>query len=148
MAELMELFGGWTWWIIAAVLLVSELLVMSIFLVWLGLAALTVGIVDLIVGLEWQAEVVLFVILSVVYVFIGRRNMRTRAEDTTDQPHLNQRINAFVGRTVVLHEAIANGEGKVKLDDALWRVSGTDAPAGSSVRITGVSGMMLLSEPA
>lgn len=143
MTALMDLFGGWTWWIIASVLLVSELLIMSIFLVWLGLAALTVGLLDLLVGMQWQAETVLFVVLSVIYVFVGRRYMRTRAQDTTDQPHLNQRINAFVGRTATLHEAIVNGEGKVRIDDALWRVSGEDAPAGTKVQITGVSGMTL-----
>ncbi len=148
MAELMDFFGGWTWWIIAAVLLVSELLTMTIFLVWLGLAALSVGIVDLILGLDWRAEAVLFVLLSVIYVWFGRGYMKTRAVDETDQPHLNQRINAYVGRTVVLHEAIVNGEGKVRLDDAVWRVRGADAPAGEKVRIVGVSGMLLETEPA
>ena len=57
MAEILDIFGGWTWWIIAGVLLLSELLATSIFLVWFGLAALTVGLADLFLGLNWQTEV-------------------------------------------------------------------------------------------
>jgi membrane protein implicated in regulation of membrane protease activity len=148
MADLLGLLGDWTWWIIAVVLLVSELLVMSIFLVWLGLAALTVGLVDLLLGLDWQMEVLLFVVASVIYLWLGRRYVKTRAAGETDQPHLNQRMQSLVGRTAVLHEAIVNGQGKVQLDDAIWRVTGEDAPAGTRVRITGADGLVLQTEPA
>lgn len=148
MAEIMDFFGDWTWWIIAGVLLVSELVATSIVLVWFGLAALTVGLADLFLGLSWQVEVIVFVVLSVVYLLLGRRYVRTRATDEVNLPYLNQRVNTYVGRTAVLHEAIVNGEGKVRMDDALWRVTGTDAPAGSRVRITGGSNMVLETEPA
>lgn len=148
MEQLLELFGVWTWWIIAAILLVSELLVMSIFLVWLGVAALTVGLIELAFDLSWEMEVVLFVVLSTIYVLAGRRYMKTRAASETDQPFLNQRANAYVGRTVVLVDPIENGRGKVRLDDSVWQVAGQDAPVGSKVRITGVDGMVLQSEPA
>ncbi|MEM7634784.1 MAG: NfeD family protein [Pseudomonadota bacterium] len=148
MAEVLGVFGDWTWWIIAGLLLVSELVATSIVLVWFGLAALSVGLVDLFLGLSWQMEVILFVVLSVIYLLLGRRYVKTRATNEVNLPYLNQRVNAFVGRTVVLHEAIVNGEGKVRMDDALWRVTGTDAPAGTRVRITGGSDMVLETEPA
>lgn len=147
MEELLGYFGVWTWWIVAAALLLLELMVMSIFLVWLGIAALTVGLIDMVAGLGWQAEVLLFAVLSVIYVYLGRRYMKTRAAQETDQPHLNQRVNAFVGRTVELLEPIENGRGKVKFGDAIWQVSGEDAPAGTKVKITAVSGMVLECEP-
>lgn len=147
MAEFLGSFGDWTWWIIGALLLVSELVATNIVLVWFGLAALSVGLADLFLGLSWQMEVILFVVLSVIYLLLGRRYVRTRATDEVNVPYLNQRVNAFVGRTAVLHEAIVNGEGKVRMDDTLWRVTGTDAPAGSRVRITGGSGMVLETEP-
>jgi membrane protein implicated in regulation of membrane protease activity len=73
--------------------------------------------------------------------------MKTRAASETDQPFLNQRSGSYVGRTVVLLEAIENGRGKVQIDDAIWQVEGEDAPAGSKVRITGVDGMLLRAEP-
>lgn len=148
MVDLLNLFGVWTWWIVAAVLLVAELVVMSVFLVWFALAALSVGLLVLFVELGWQIELLLFVVLSIVYVLAGRRYMKTRGASETDQPFLNQRAEAYVGRTAVLFEAIENGRGKLSLDDAIWQVTGSDAPAGSKVRITGVSGMVLTCEPA
>lgn len=148
MEQILDLSGVWTWWIVAAVLLVAELLVMSVFLVWFGIAALTVGLLALFLQLGWQMELLLFVVLSTVYVLLGRGYMKTRAASETDQPFLNQRAQAYVGQTVVLFEAIENGRGKVRLDDAIWQVAGQDAPTGSKVRITGVSGMVLQSEPA
>ncbi len=148
MEQLLDIFGIWTWWIIAAVLLVAELLVMSVFLVWFGIAALSVGVLALFLQLGWQMELLLFVVLSGVYLLLGRRYVKTRAASETDQPFLNQRAQAYVGQTVILFEAIENGRGKVRLDDAIWQVAGKDAPAGSKVRITGVSGMVLQSEPA
>jgi membrane protein implicated in regulation of membrane protease activity len=148
MEQLLGSIGIWVWWIIAAVLLIAELLVMTVFLVWLGAAALTVGLIELFVDLGWQLEVFLFVVLSTIYVLVGRRYVNTRSEPRDGDPALNQRTSAYVGRTVVLHEAIVNGQGKVKLDDALWRVEGTDAPAGSKVRIVAASAMALQTEPA
>lgn len=147
MEQLLGIFGVWTWWVIAAVLLVAELLVMSVFLVWFGIAALSVGLLALFLQLGWQLELLLFVVLSTLYVFLGRAYMKTRAASETDQPFLNQRAQAYVGQTAVLFEAISNGRGKVRLDDSVWLVTGSDAPAGSKVRITGVSGMVLQSEP-
>jgi membrane protein implicated in regulation of membrane protease activity len=148
MEQLLDIFGIWTWWIIAAVLLVAELLVMSVFLVWFGIAALSVGVLALFADIGWQMELLLFVVLSGIYLLLGRRYMKTRAASETDQPFLNQRAQAYVGQTVILFEAIENGRGKVRFDDAIWQVAGQDAPAGSKVRITGVSGMVLQSEPA
>ena len=98
-------------------------------------------------GVAGQIEVLLFVTLSTAFVLLGRRYMKTRAASETDQPFLNQRTGAYVGRTVVLLEAIQNGRGKVQIDDAIWQVEGEDAPAGSKVRITGTTGMVLKSEP-
>ena len=148
MEQLVASIGIWAWWIIAAALLIAELLVMTVFLVWLGLAALTVGLIELFINPGWQIEVLLFVVLSTLYVFIGKRYANTRSEPAEGENPLNQRTRAYVGRTVVLHQAIVNGQGKVKLDDALWQVEGVDAPAGSKVRIVSASAMVLQTEPA
>lgn len=61
----------------------------------------------------------------------------------TDQPDLNRRSAQFVGRVVVVEEAIANGRGKVRIGDTLWMAEGPDAPAGADVRITAARGAAL-----
>jgi membrane protein implicated in regulation of membrane protease activity len=53
----------------------------------------------------------------------------------------------LIGRTVVLTEAIANGRGRARVNDTIWRVEGVDLPAGSNVVITGCDGTVLQVEP-
>ena len=42
-----------------------------------------------------------------------------------------------------LEQAIIDGSGRAKVDDALWVVAGPDLPAGSRVRVVAVDGMTL-----
>ena len=61
----------------------------------------------------------------------------------TDQPDLNRRPDQFVGRVVLVEEAIARGHGKVRIGDTLWAAEGPDAPAGAQVRVTAARGAVL-----
>ena len=54
----------------------------------------------------------------------------------------------YVGRSYVLDEAIVNGRGKVRIDDTLWVVTGSDRGKGEWVKVTGVDGTRLVVEPA
>ncbi|KAB2915776.1 MAG: NfeD family protein [Hyphomicrobiaceae bacterium] len=64
----------------------------------------------------------------------------------SDQPDLNRRTAQFVGRVLVLEEAIEGGRGKVRVGDTLWSAEGPDTPAGSRVRVTAVRGHLLVVE--
>ena len=65
-----------------------------------------------------------------------------------EQPNLNQRGLQYVGSELVLVEPIAQGSGKAKLGDGVWKVSGPELPAGARVRVTGVNGTILTVIPA
>lgn len=131
--------GAWNWVVLGFILLGIEILAPGVFLLWIGLAALTVGIVSLMIWdaslWTWQVQVMLFLVLSVVFVLVGRR-MGGSEDSESDQPLLNRRADALVGRTAILDAPIENGFGRVRLDDTVWRVSGPDLPAGTRVRVT------------
>jgi len=146
MQEIIDFFGIWFWFIIAAVLLIVELLVSGIFFVWLGLSAVCVGIVDLAVHLAWQREVALFAVLSVVLVVFARPWLKKRHLDRSDQPHLNRRMYGYVGKRYVLDEPIENGSGRLRIDDNLWSIEGPDLPKGARVQVKGVNGSTLVVE--
>ena len=80
-------------------------------------------------------QVIVFLVLSVLSVVLGKHLLHATRGDDTDQPLLNQRDLQLVGHTATLEEPISNGTGRVRLGDALWRVSGPDLPAGTRVRI-------------
>lgn len=139
--------GFWNWFIIGGVLLVLEVLLPGTFMLWLGLAAIATGVIALILPLGWQVQVVVFAILSVVSVLLGRR-FTPRAEPESDKPFLNRRADSFVGRVFVLDEPIVSGSGRVRIDDSMWRVTGPDCAAGTKVRVERVDGVLLVVGPA
>ena len=87
----------------------------------------------------------LFAVIAVLLVLIVRPRMRFREGDAIN---LNQRMYDYVGRFYVLHEAIVNGRGKVRIDDTLWVVTGSDRDKGEWVKVTAVDGTRLIVEPA
>jgi membrane protein implicated in regulation of membrane protease activity len=143
--------GPWGWWALGLLLLAAEVVAPGMFLVWIGIAAILTGAVSLLLWEAsfwvWQVQLVCFALLSVLAVFAGRRLMARTAE-TSDEPLLNQRGARLIGRTAVLEKPIAEGRGRIRLDDTTWTVSGPDLPAGTRVKVTGSSGGQLTVESA
>jgi len=132
--------GPWSWWVLGLVLLAAEVVSPGVFLVWIGIAAILTGAVSLLLWdagfWVWQAQLVFFALLSLIAVLVGRR-LLSRSGDVSDEPLLNQRGARLIGRTAVLEQPIAEGRGRIRLDDTTWTVDGPDLPAGTRVRVTG-----------
>ena len=129
-------------------LFAAEAMAPGAFMLWLGFAAAAVFLGVLVVpGIPLLVQVGAFVVLSFVSIQVYRKWFRGR-EPQSDKPALNRRTAALVGQVVVLHDAIANGRGRVQIADAYWTVTGPDLPAGTTVRITGADGMTLEVETA
>ncbi|PVV22431.1 MAG: hypothetical protein B6D74_09945 [gamma proteobacterium symbiont of Ctena orbiculata] len=133
----------WHWLILAVVLMILEVFSPGAFLLWMGLAAATVGLLILLIpDLSWQLQILLFAVFSVVIIVLVRAFLQRRPIET-DQPHLNRRGEQYLERTFTLQEPIVNAEGKIHVDDSIWKINGEDCPAGTRVRITGVEGVVL-----
>ncbi len=142
MLTLIESLGIWDWFIAGGLLLILEVLAPGVFMLWLGLAALLVGAISLFVDWPWQAQFVAFAAFAVAAIPLWRR-LALRVEGATDQPFLNRRAEAFVGRIFTLEKPIIDGSGTMGIDDTVWRITGADAPAGSRVKVTRVDGTAL-----
>ncbi len=129
--------AAWTWVLVGLVLMGTELLASGVFLLWLGLAAVVTGLQLLLVPLPWQGQILLFAVLSVLFTVVASR--RTKPGPNA----LNQGAQGLVGRDYPLATAIVAGEGHIRVNDTLWRVTGPDAPLGARVRVTGVEGTLL-----
>ena len=136
------------WAAVALLLFAAEAMAPGAFMLWLGLAAAVVFVVVLLVpGIPLLAQAALFVVLGFVAIQAYRRWFRNR-EKPSDQPALNRRTAALVGRVVPLERAIVDGRGRVQIADAFWEVAGPELPAGTQVRVTGAEGMTLTVEAA
>lgn len=140
--QLIAELGPWNWMVLGLVLLGAEILVPGVFLIWIGVAAIIVGALSLALWdtaiWGWQAQVLVFLALSLIAAFGGRALMK-RSKPSSDAPLLNQRGEQLIGRTATLDEAIVNGHGRVKIGDTTWIVSGPDLAAGTQVRVTGAA---------
>jgi membrane protein implicated in regulation of membrane protease activity len=137
----------WHWWIAAAVLGAVETLVPGAVVIWFAAAAAVVGALLLVVPIPWQLQLVLFGALGIAALFVWRR-YKVSNPDVSDQPRLNQRSAQYVGQVCVLTEAIAQGYGKARVGDGVWKVRGPELPAGARVKVVAAEGALLVVEAA
>src|SRR6201995_4969029 len=143
MAEMFTTLGTWNWLIFGFILMALELIAPGVFLFWLGLAALVVGLVSFVVHPVWQTQLLMFAVFAAIAVPIWRRLAKSNSTASVSNPFLNKRADALVGRVFTLEKPIIDGAGTVRIDDTIWRVAGPDAPAGSRVRIVRAEGANL-----
>ena len=140
-----DVFG---WAAIAMLLFAAEALAPGAFMLWLGFAAAAVFLaVWIIPGIPLVLQALAFVLLGFASIQVYRTWFRGD-EKASDQPALNRRTAALVGRVVPLERAIVGGRGRVQIADAYWDVTGPDLPAGTPVRISGGDAMTLQVEAA
>ncbi|MBN8996236.1 MAG: NfeD family protein [Rhizobiales bacterium] len=140
--ETIEWLGAWTWFIAGILLLILEVLAPGTFFLWFGVAAMATGVVAMIHDFGWQTELILFAILAIAFVIVGRRYFSYDWK-RSDQPLLNERAARLIGRDFVLAEPIVGGAGKLRIEDSSWRIAGPDLPSGTRVRVTGHDGALL-----
>lgn len=141
-------FGNWLWWIAAGVFLILELIAPGVFFMFLGAAAVAVGLLDTVLSLGWQVELTLFAGFSLIFVLAGRPFLRRRRVFDSDRPNLNRRMYDYVGKDFVLAEPVVGGKGRLRIEDTIWELRGPDLPQGARVKVTGVEGMRLKVEAA
>ncbi len=147
MIEYLQHLSFWDWLAFGTVLLILEVFGAGGYLLWIGMAAACVGVLTyLFPELPWAWQFLAFALLSVLTAVFWWQRQRS-AGKPSDTPGLNNRGSELVGRSFMLHEAIAGGRGKIRAGDSLWLVSGPDLPAGHEVRVTGQDGVILRVEP-
>jgi membrane protein implicated in regulation of membrane protease activity len=147
MWDILVKLGSWNWLIFGLILMGLEVLAPGVFLLWLGLAALLVGIVSIFADWVWQVQVIAFAAFSLAAVPLWRRLANQSAENP-DSRFLNRRSDALVGRVFTLDKPITDGSGTVHVDDTVWRISGPDCPAGSRIKVVRSDGASLVVEAA
>jgi membrane protein implicated in regulation of membrane protease activity len=145
--QVLYTLGPWNWFILAVVLFILETMIPGVHFLWFGLAAVVVGFLALAIGVAWPWQVLAFGLISVLAVFWVRKYAQPDVA-ISDLPDLNVRGQQYIGRSLVVEQAIQNGRGKARVGDSTWVVEGPDAPAGARVTVTGAKGTVLVVERA
>ena len=146
---LMELIAHphWFWLTLGGLLLAAEMLGTSGYLLWSGLAAVAVALIEWLFPISWTNQGIVFAVMTLLSAFFWHRWMRCR-ESSQVANTLNQRGNQLMGMQLTLDNALKNGLGHVRIGDSSWRVQAdSDLPAGTPVIVTGVVGITLMIQP-
>jgi len=143
MIETLEMLEAWNWLIFGIILMALELLAPGVFLFWLGLASLLVGLVSFVLHPSWQAQLLMFAVFAAAAVPVWRRLAWAAADPSKSNTFLNKRAEALLGREFTLEKPIIDGHGIVRVGDTVWRVAGPDTPAGTRVKVVQVDGANL-----
>jgi len=146
METLDNLDPHYAWLAIGLVLAIAEMAIPGVFLIWMAGAAILTGLAAWVLPIGLPLQIVLFAVLSIVAVFIGRRYLKANPVVGAD-PKMNMRGDRVVGEMVVVTQAIEAGSGRVKLGDSEWLARGTDAAVGTRMRVAGHDGTILMVEP-
>ncbi len=144
-ADVLATLGGWNWLILGLILLGIEMTVPGFVFLWLGIAALVTGVIALVVDIGWQAEVILFVVLSIALLLVGRSYFRREADEMA-KGNLNRRGAEYIGRTFELGEDMRNGSGRLYIGETYWRVRGETLEQGTRVKVVATDGPVLVIE--
>jgi inner membrane protein len=74
----------WFWLSLGLILGVAEMVAPGFFLIWLGLAAIIVGVLDYFLPIAVPFQVAMFAILSVLTVFAGKKFLTDNPIESTD----------------------------------------------------------------
>ncbi|MGI9508596.1 MAG: NfeD family protein [Geminicoccaceae bacterium] len=144
---LMDDIQFWHWLAFGGVLGVLEILAPGFVLIWLGLAAIMVGLVLLVwQDMPFAYQLLAYAGFSVLSVCVWFYWLKTKPVES-DKPSLNRRTEQLIGRRAPVVDPIINGRGRIKLGDSTWAVAGPDLAAGHMVEIIGADGTLLHVQP-
>ena len=133
-------FFFWYWWVLALILLAVEILAPGFFFLWMAISGFVTGaLVLLLPATSIAIQIFLFSVLSIVTIIIWKFYGK-KHPITSDHPLLNKRGDQYIGRVFSLYEPIKNGQGKIKVDDSIWKVHGEDCDINSRVKVIAIRG--------
>src|SRR3977135_1011372 len=104
MTEMFSTLGTWNWLIFGVVLMALELLAPGVFLFWLGLGALLVGLLSFLINPSWQLQFLMFAVFAIAAVPLWRRVALSSKAVSKSNPFLNKRAGAPLGRGCPLEQ--------------------------------------------
>ena len=119
MMDLLASLTPWHWLVFGVVLLGVELMIGSTYILWPAVSAIAVGLLLFIAPMGWELQMMLFFLLSVATLVLGRSHFQkfVKGGEVAD---LNDPTVTLVGRQVRAVADFSGTEGRVELGDSQW----------------------------
>ena len=139
------LFGNisdWHWLILGLLLIIVELFIWSVYCLWLGVSAVTIAIlINLYPNLSLGDQVLSFVGLSAVTIFVGKKILPVKTIDEKLQNNAKKHIGKMA--EVI---AVEDGFAKIKVGNSVWQAKGCEMTIGQGVRVVDAKALTLIVE--
>lgn len=134
----------WHWMIFGLVLIVTEIAMPLFVVIWFGLAALVVGLIDLLFATSFMTEIALWTIISVVLLLVWFKFFKEKGISKSGQSDFTLKTKG------VVIEKIPHGErGKVRfeapvLGSSEWNATSEEnLEVATTIRIVEVNGQLI-----
>ena len=130
------------WLILGIALIILELFVWTVFLLWIGSSAITVGIIFfLLPNVSGLLQLLIFIVLAVVATLLSKKYYPVKTVDE----QLHDKAKKHIGRECMII-SIEDEVAKVQIGESLWFAKGSNLSAGQSVTIIGVESSTFIVE--
>ncbi|MBC8513058.1 MAG: NfeD family protein [Candidatus Thioglobus sp.] len=132
------------WLVLGIALIILELFVWTVFLLWIGSSAVTVGIIFfLFPNVSGLLQLLIFIVLAVAATLLSKKYYPVKTVDE----QLHDKAKSHIGKECTI-ESVENGVTKVKIGESLWFAKGSDLSTGQSVKIIDVESSTFIVEPS
>lgn len=132
------------WLVLGIALIILELFVWTVFLLWIGSSAITVGIIFfLFPNVSGLLQLLIFIVLAVAATLLSKKYYPVKTVDE----QLHDKAKSHIGKECTI-ESVENGVTKVKIGESLWFAKGSDLSTGQSVKIIDVESSTFIVEPS
>ena len=130
------------WLILGIALIILELFVWTVFLLWIGSSAITVGIIFfLLPNVSGLLQLLIFIVLAVVATLLSKKYYPVKTVDE----QLHDKAKKHIGKECMI-VSIEDEVAKVQIGESLWFAKGSNLSAGHSVKIIGVESSTFIVE--
>ena len=134
----------WHWITLGLLLLTMEIFTGTFMMLGLGLAAIIVGVIDVIYPLSLEMELLLWMILSILSISMWFKYMKDKSIETSGQSNYSLETLG-----VVEEEIIINGRGTVRFDspvlgNSVWSATAKEnLDTNSRIKIIEIKGQLI-----
>ena len=129
----------WMWFLAAHVFGIIEVLTITFVFLMFAIAAIAAGLVALFGG-GTLAQIVVFVVVSILLIFALRPLMKGRIQRSGEDVRTN--ADALIGKTGYVTQLVGDRDGRIQFSGGEWsaRTEGHELPVGAEVRVERIDG--------
>jgi len=143
MEMLFENLNFMHWLVLGLSLIILELFLWTVFLLWIGVSAITVSIVFyLMPDTAWPIQLIIFVALSLATTYLSKRYYPVKTVDD----ELYDKAKTYIGKECKV-SSIEDDVIKVQIGKSLWFAKGSELSVGQTVKIIDVESVTFIVEP-